>query len=197
VNENSKEAFDLKLPVFVLSILLGIMFLVLVPVHLINLQAVSSDALNQIAQKASQAETQIGEQSVQLQAIANNPQSLQQLESRVKEIDTAISQKQFQGQKLTPEQIQNLQNTQKQLQTFRELAKNPTALKTRLDELQVQLQNEKLQRESLAKTEAIEQGLRIGASSLMLAIGYLIIGGVGLQKISGTGVGSQTINASH
>jgi uncharacterized protein YlxW (UPF0749 family) len=196
IDNNGKTAFDLKFPVFVLSLFLGIMFLVLVPIHLLNLQTASADALSQIAQKAGQAETIIGEQYGQLQDLANNPQRLQQLESRIKDLNTAISQKQFQGQKLTAEQIKNLQETQQQLVTFRELAKNPATLKTRLEELQAKLQDEKLQRESLAKTEAIEQGIRIGLTSFMLSIGYLIIGGVGLQKSGGMGIGDRAMKTS-
>jgi uncharacterized protein YlxW (UPF0749 family) len=193
-SENSKEVLPLKLPILILSVLLGVMFLVLVPVHLLNLQAASADALTQISKKASQAETIIGEQYAQLQELANNPQRLQQLQSRIKDLDSAIASKQFQGQKLTPDQIKSLQDTKQQLQTFGELAKNPATLKAKLDELQTQLQDEKLQRESLAKTEAIEQGVRTGLSSFMLSIGYLIIGGVGLQKSGGTGVSSSAVN---
>jgi DNA repair ATPase RecN len=163
---------------------LGFIFLILVPLHLNNLRLVSSDAFAQLEQRAEEAETRISEQYEQLNAISTDPQRLELLESRITEIDNAISSGQFQGQNLNPQQLQQLQQTRQQLQNFRELAQNPEALEARLSELQTQLRDQKLEREGRAKTEAFKQGIRTGLSSLLLAIGYLVMGWFGLQ---GTG----------
>lgn len=181
------SGFSLKLPVFILSLFLGFVFLILVPLHLNNLRLVSSNALTQIEQRASEAETRISEQYEQLNAIATDPQRLQLLESRITELDTAIGSGQFQGQNLNPQQLQRLEETKQQLQNFRELANNPEALEARLGELQTQLRDQKLQREGRAKTEALKQGIRTGLSSLLLAIGYLVMGWFGLQGINNGG----------
>lgn len=187
-NPNKKAGFDVKLPVFMLASFLGLVFLLLVPLHLNNLRLASDSALTQIQQGADEAETRIKEQYDQLNTLAQDPQRLQQLEGRLKEIDQAIGSGQFQGQSLNPEQLQRLQETKQQLQNFRELAKNPEALEARLNELQTQLRDQKLDREGRAKTEALKQGLRTGLSSLMLAIGYIIIGWLGLKGMGGTSV---------
>ena len=178
------SGFGIRLPIFILSLLLGFIFLILVPLHLNNLRLVSSDAFAQLEQRAEEAETRISEQYEQLNAISTDPQRLELLESRITEIDNAISSGQFQGQNLNPQQLQQLQQTRQQLQNFRELAQNPEALEARLSELQTQLRDQKLEREGRAKTEAFKQGIRTGLSSLLLAIGYLVMGWFGLQ---GTG----------
>lgn len=190
-NPVQKSSFEIRLPVFILASLLGLLFLLLVPLHLNNLRLASSTELNQIQQGANQAETRIKEQYDQLNILAQDPQRLQELEVRLKQIDGAIASGQFQGQTLNPEQLQQLQTNRQQLQNFRELAKNSTALKARLGELQTQLRDQKLERESSAKTEAIKQGLRTGFSSLLLAIAYIIIGWLGLKGMGGTSVSSK------
>ena len=145
-----------------------------------------SDALTQIEARAGQAETKISEQYEQLNDIVKNPQRLQQLESRITEIDSAVANGTFQGQQLSRQQLQRLEDTKLQLQNFRDLAKNPEALEARLGELQIQLRDQKMEREKTAKTEALKQGIRTGLSSFMLAVGYLLIGWIGLKASGGS-----------
>ena len=178
---STKSGFDIKIPAFFLSLFLGVVFLVLVPLHVNNLMIAKSDALTQIEARTGRLETQLGEQYEQLDDIVKNPQRLQQLESRIKEIDTAISSGKFQGQQLSSSQLNRLEETKLQLQNFRDLAKNPQALEARLGELQIQLRDQKLEREKITKTNTLKQGIRTGLSSLMLAIGYLLIGWIGLK----------------
>ena len=195
-NQSQKSGFDIKLPAFFLSMFLGVVFLVLVPLHVNNLMIAKSDALTQIEARAGEAETQISEQYKQLNDIVKNPERLQQLESRIKEINTAISNGNFQGQKLSTLQLNRLEETKLQLQNFRDLAKNPQALKARLEELQIQLRDQKLEREKTAKTEALKQGVRTGLSSLMLAIGYLLIGWIGVKANGGSQPNRKKVPAS-
>ena len=180
-NVAKPKGFDLRLPVFILSLVLGFVFLIAVPLHLNNLRLVSSDALSQLEERATEAENRIQDQYEQLEAIAQDPQRLQVLDTRIQEIDTALGSGQFQGQNLNPQQLERLQNTKTQLENFRELAKNPEALEARLSELKNQLRDQKQQREGRARTETLKQGLRTGLSSLMLAIGYIFIGWLGLK----------------
>ena len=92
----NQKGFDLRVPVFVLSLALGFVFLLFVPIHLSNLRLVSSDALSQIEARASEAENRISDQYEQLEAISQDPQRLQLLDTRIKEIDTALGSGQFQ-----------------------------------------------------------------------------------------------------
>jgi hypothetical protein len=194
----SSLGFNIKIPVFILSLAMGFVFLILVPLHLNNLRLVSTDALAQLEQKADEAEGRISEQYEQLTGIASDPQRLQLLETRITELDNAIGSGQFQGQTLNEQQLQRLEETRQQLQSFRELAKEPEALEARLTELQTQLRDQKQERENRAKTEAIKQGVRTGLSSLLLAIGYLVMGWFGLQtnNSSGTKATNSQVTAS-
>jgi hypothetical protein len=187
------SGFEIKIPVFILSLFMGFVFLILVPLHLNNLRLVSTDALAQLEQRADEAENRISEQYEQLSEISADPQRLELLESRIKELDNAIGSGQFQGQSLNPQQLQRLEETRQQLQNFRELANDPEALDARLKELQTQLLDQKKERESRAKTEAVKQGVRTGLSSLLLAIGYLVMGWFGLQSTNSGG--TQTTNS--
>ncbi len=180
-NAAQPKGFDLRLPMFILSLVLGFVFLISVPLHLNNLRLVSSDALSQLEARATEAENRIQDQYEQLEAISEDPQRLQVVDTRIQEIDTALGSGQFQGQNLNPQQLERLQNTKIQLENFRELAKNPEALEARLNELQNQLRDQKQQREGRARTETLKQGVRTGLSSLMLAIGYIFIGWLGFK----------------
>lgn len=188
---DKKPSLDLRLPVFILASFMGLIFLLLVPLHLNNLREAQSTAISQISQGADEAENRIKTQFDQLNTLSQDPQRLQQLDTRLGEIDAAINSGQVQGQRLNPEQLQNLTQTKQQLQNFRELAKNPEALEARLTELQTQLRDQKLERENRAKTEALKQGIRTGLSSLMLAVGYIAIGWLGLKKMGKPPVSSQ------
>lgn len=194
-SSTKKSAFDIRLPAFILSLLLGVMFLILVPLHLNNLRLTTVNALIQIEQKTSEAETKISDQYEQLNDVATDPRRLQQLESKIKDFDTAITSGQFQGQQLNPQQLQRLSETKEQLQSFKELTKNPQALQKKLGELQTQLKEQQLARETKAKTEVFKQGLRTGLSSLMLAIGYLLIGWIGLKLIGGMKTNGKRVSA--
>jgi hypothetical protein len=194
-SSSKKSAFDIKLPAFILSLLLGVMFLILVPLHLNNLRLTTSNALIQIEQKTSEAEAKISDQYEQLNDVVTKPERLQQLESRIKDLDTAIASGQFQGQQFNSQQLQRLSETKGQLQSFRELTKDPQALEKKLGELQTQLKEQKLARETRAKTEVFKQGLRTGVSSLMLATGYLLIGWIGLKSIGGIKTNGKRVSA--
>ncbi len=189
-----KSGFELRVPIFILSSFLGLIFLLLVPLHLNNLRQVSSSTLTQIEQRADQAESNLKAQYDQLNALASDPQRLQQLDSQIKEIDSAIASSKLPGNPLNSEQIQGLEERKKQLQNFRELAKNPEGLAGRLSQLQNQLREERLEQQKRAKANAIKQGLRTGLSSLLLAIGYIALGWVGLKNIGSTKISGTKVS---
>ena len=169
--EPKSSVQDLRFWAFLLSTLLGLIFLLLVPLHFINISKQSDEALKQITQKASQAEVQLETQTKQVDAIVKDPQKLSELER-------AIESGQVQG-----EQLARLQALREQLQTFK---KDPKALNAQVDTAKTQIRSGKLEAENRAKTEALKLGLRTGLSSLLLAVGYSAIGWTGLRSLGGT-----------
>ena len=192
----ANSGFNFKVPVFILSLFMGFIFLILVPLYLNNLRLVSVDVLSQIEQEAGVQENRISEQYEQLNVISTDPQRLQLLENRIREIDQALGSGQLEGRNLNAQQLQRLQANRQQLQSVRELAENPEALEIKKTELQTQLLNQKKEREGRAKTETIKRGVRTGLSSFLLAIGYLVMGWFGLQGAGSGGTKASSSQAS-
>jgi len=172
---------DLRLPVFLLASFLGLLFLLMVPLQLSSLNRVSTEALNQIQEGAGQAEERIQAQYDQLNQIAQNPESLKQIDQNIQQIDQALASGQLEGQQLNQQQIQELQQQKQQLDNLRQLASNPQQLEEKLNEIQTQLRSRKLERQNQVKAQMTKQGVRVGLSSLMLAVGYTMIGWLGLK----------------
>jgi hypothetical protein len=175
-----KTGPDLRLPVYILSILLGGLFLILIPLHLSNLGNLQSNALAQIQKSSEQGKGQIESFLVNLNNLAQNPQLLTK---EIQQRTTLIEGGQFQGRQLSSSQIDTLKQQRDQLQELNNLAKDPQKLKEKVDSIKTDLQNrlltQKQDAEDRAKSEAVKQGLRTGLSSLLLAIGYGTIGALG------------------
>ncbi|WP_446336619.1 hormogonium polysaccharide biosynthesis protein HpsJ [Coleofasciculus sp. G1-WW12-02] len=166
--ERKSSISDLRFWAFLLSSLLGLLFLLLVPLHFNNVRIQSNQAINQIGQQAEQAETQLGTQVDQIGALLQDPQQLERL-------DQAIESGQAQG-----EQLARLQALREQLMALRQ---DPDAIAKRTEEAQTQIRGRKQELEQRARVEALKTGIRIGLSSLLLAIGYSIIGWMGLRNL--------------
>ncbi|WP_013320332.1 hormogonium polysaccharide biosynthesis protein HpsJ [Gloeothece verrucosa] len=181
-----KSPVDLKLPIFILASLLGLIFLLLVPVHLNNLNQAKTSALEQIQQGVGQGEQQIQAFLSQLNSISQNPQ---QLNGQIQQFQQILQTGTFQGQQLTAQQLEQLKRQTEQLQGLRDLAQKPEDFKKKVQEIKNQLQTQLADRqrdaESRAKTEALKQGLRIGLSSLLLAIVYSAVGWLGIRGLGG------------
>ena len=184
-SKSKKSTFDLRLPVFILASIMGLIFLLLVPLHLNNLREAQSNAITQINERVKEQKDNVQTQFDELNNIAQNPQRLQNIDKQIQDINTAINSGQLQGRQLNSEQLQNLTQTKQRLENFRNLAQQPEALEARLTELKTQLRDQKTELENRAKTQAFKQGIRTGLSSLMLAIGYIAIGWLGLKKMGG------------
>ena len=165
-----RSRIDLRQPVFIFASILGLLFLLLVPLHVNNIRLLSSDKLQEIEQGAGEIENRLEAQSGRL------------LDQQIQVIEEALKTGQLQGQQLNEQQRQQLEQRKQQLLSLRN---NPDALQAQLDERKNQLGAERLKLEKKAKTEGLKQGLRIGLSSLMLAVGYSVIGWLGLKGGSG------------
>ncbi|MCP2728377.1 hormogonium polysaccharide biosynthesis protein HpsJ [Limnofasciculus baicalensis] len=167
-SEQGSVITDLRFWALILSIVLGLLFLLLVPLHFKNVGVQSNQALEQISQRADQAEKELKTQTDQVSALVKDPK-------RFDELEKAISGGQVQG-----EQLQRLQAIRDQLQAIKQ---DPTALQKRIDQAKTQIGTGKLDAEKQARTAALKSGLRTGISSLLLAIGYSVIGAMGLRSL--------------
>ena len=185
------KGFVLRLPAFCLSLFLGLVFFLLVPLHLNNLRIISSQNLAQIDASKEEAQSLIAQRYEQLK----NPQNFQLITRRISDIDRVLDSGELDGVAISSQQRQQLVNDKQGLENLSKNVKNPAALDARLDEAQTKLRTETLEQKSRAKTEVIKQGLRTGISSLLLGIGYLLMGWFGLQNTKSNGAKSGKKNA--
>jgi hypothetical protein len=182
-----KSKFDIRLPIFLLATVLGLLFLLMIPVHINNINQIKNNTLTQIEQGVGQGEEQIKAFLAQLNTLSQNPQLLnQQIAQRTQVIESG----QFQGQQLNPEQLQTLRQQRDQLTNLRDISRNPKDYKQRVDQiknqLQTQLQDRRKQAEGQANLEALKQWLRIGLQAMLLSITYSFIGWLGLRDLGNT-----------
>lgn len=165
-----KPAQDLRFWALILSSILGLLFLLLVPIHLRNISFASDQAIKQINQRATQVEGQLDTRLQQVQALLNDPQKLQQLDQALK------------SEQLSDQQRAQLQALKDQLEKFKQ---DPKALDAQLQEVQTRIRSEKLKAENQARQEAVKSVIRTGLSSLLLSAGYIAIGWMGLRSLTG------------
>lgn len=176
---------DLRFWAFLLSTILGLVFLLIFPLHLNNVRLQRSDALQQIRDQASQTEGQVVNQlqgenvETEIQrrrsAIADRIRELvanpDQLNEALENPDVPEQEKellrQFQG---NPEAIDRF--LQQEFSTENLETQQLTRIRTRRQELEEQ-----------AKTRFTKLGLQTGISSLLLAIAYSAIGWTGLKSM--------------
>ncbi|MGM3309369.1 hormogonium polysaccharide biosynthesis protein HpsJ [Anabaena sp. WFMT] len=197
--EDRPRGIDLRLPSLILSSILGLMFLLIFPLHLNNVRQASTQTVKDISQQAQQAENQLNSQLSQFEAQLNNDQAKAQLEQ------ARIQAKARFGELIKDEQrykqaLENPQLPAEQKELLKKFKANPQELdkfiaqQTDPKEVANQRLSEIRQRKETAEKEAKDNawksGLRIGLSSLLLSIGYIIIGWTGLKGM-GTLQGSK------
>ncbi|NEO83990.1 MAG: hypothetical protein F6J87_06985 [Spirulina sp. SIO3F2] len=165
---------DLRFWSFLLAGLLGLMFLVFIPIHISTLGKAQAQAMLNIEQSATQAESQIDAQLGQVSELLGDT-------ARQEELKQAIDS----GQ-LEEGQQQQLETIYGQIQ---ELKKDPEAVENQANEARTQLETRRKEAENQAKLTAFKSGFRIGLSSLLLSVGYALIAWNGFQSIAGGGGG--------
>ncbi|MGV0026133.1 hormogonium polysaccharide biosynthesis protein HpsJ [Phormidesmis priestleyi] len=175
-SDRVKPFLSLRFWSLVLASILGLMFLVLVPLHLNNTRQASEQAIQQINQEATAAEGQVDTQVLQRQEQLSN---LLKDEAQLKRLNDTIASGQVQG-----DQLKQLQEVQKQLT---QLKANPGALEGQAKEARnkalIQIRDRKQQLEQQARTESWKTGLRVGVSSLLLSLGYSTIAWTGFREL--------------
>lgn len=189
-NSDRSPMIDLRFPALILSSVLGLIFLIIFPVHLINVNKESVQTVNQINQGAEQAENQLNNQLAQFQAQLNNEQGKAQLE-QVRNQAKAQFTELLKDEQKYKQALENPQIPQAQKELLKKFKANPQELDKFIaqqtdpqglaNQRRTQIRQRKEEAEKQAKDTAWKSGLRIGISSLLLSIGYIIIGWTGLR----------------
>ena len=174
---------DLRFWALLISSLLGLIYLLLVPVHLNNTRLELKDTLAQVDKEAGQAEGQL---EAQIKSDQFKAQIEQLKNQRRSQISVLLEDEGKLQQALKSSEVP------KELKTVLEKSKNdPKALDKFLEqqaqELPNQARNEirtrKQQKEKELRTRSRNSSLQTGISSLLLAIGYITVGWTGLRSI--------------
>ena len=192
-NGSGDSGIDLRMPALILSSILGLMFLLIFPLHLNNVRQASLQRVEQINRQAEQAQTQLNRQASQLEAQLKSEQGKTLLENRRKQLKDQITEL-LKDEKKYKEALENPALNQNLKDLLRQAKANPKDVE-KLIAQQVDpraLANQQLSQINERKEEAATReregawrsGIRIGISSLLLAIGYIIIGWTGLRNMS-------------
>ncbi|PAX60674.1 hormogonium polysaccharide biosynthesis protein HpsJ [Brunnivagina elsteri] len=190
--------FDLRMPALVISSLLGLMFLLIFPLHLNNIRQASNQSIEQISKQAEQAETQLDSQLSQVKAQLGNEQIKAELEKQKTQVKAQFTELLKDEQKYK-QALENPNLPAQQKELLKKFKANPEELDKFIaqqsnpeqlaEQQKRQIREKKEEAEKQAKDGAWKSGLRIGISSLLLSIGYIIIGWTGLRSM---GVGQGT-----
>jgi hypothetical protein len=184
------QGIDLRFPSVIISSILGLMFLLIFPLHLNNVNQAKTQTVNRITQEADQAEAQLNNRFTQLQAQLNTDQGkaqLDQLRTQTKaQFSEILKDDQRYKQALESSQIPpNIKELLKKAKTDPQALDKAIEQQTDIQTLRTQQLSQVRQRredaQQQAKDAAWKSGLRIGISSLLLSIGYIIIGWTGLR----------------
>ncbi|MDZ8188365.1 MAG: HpsJ family protein [Nostoc sp. ChiSLP02] len=185
------QGIDLRFPALIISSVLGLMFLLIFPLHLNNVNQAKTQTINRITQEADQAETQLNSRLSQLQAQLNTEQGkaqLEQLRSQTKaQFNELLKDEQRYKQALESSQIPPaikdlLKKAKTDPQALDKAIEQQTDVQTLRTQQLSQVRQRRDEAEKQAKDTAWKSGLRIGISSLLLSIGYIIIGWTGLRN---------------
>lgn len=169
-NRGQSLMTDLRFWSCVLASFLGLLFLVLTVVNINSVRLTSKQALEQVSTEASQASdqleqrlnTQLSQQQNQLSALLQNEDALSQ----------AIQSGQL------PQGFEQYKDNPEGLNQF--LQEQASQAKQRIA---TEIGSRREAAEQRVRTEAKKTGVRISISSLLLAIGYSVIGWLGLRRL--------------
>lgn len=168
-----------KLAALVLSGILGLLYLLIAPLHVNNVRLQSNTAIERVAEQAKQAESQLSSDAFR-----------NQVEQRRTQIRTQIGELLKDEQKFN--QAVNNQQVPKEVRDILQQSKaNPQVLDDFLNQQAKSFSNQTLtqirerqqQLESQAKTAALKSQAQIGISSILLAIGFFMTAGTGLRGL--------------
>lgn len=159
-----------------LASLLGLAYLIMFPLHLYNVNTNNQEALQRLNEQATQAESQILGDRLKAD-----------VESQREQISLLLT--------ATDEQIQQLiqqgRLTQEQADLVKRFKANPKELEPFLQQreqeartqLQTRIGSERQQQQQRIQSESLKSGIRVSISTLLLSIGFAVIGWTGLRYL--------------
>lgn len=159
----------------VLSSILGALFLVLFPLHLNNVRLAYQDSAQQITQEVTNTEQQISSQ-VESEIESQRQQIALLLSATDEQLDQLV-----QEGRLSPDQrelVEGFRANPDSVNSF--LTQRRQELTT---QAQAQLGDSQAQAQQQLQTNALKSGLRVGISSLLLSLGFILVGWTGLKML--------------
>lgn len=183
---------SLKFWVLLLSSLLGLLFLIMIPLHINNVNSESVRAIERINQNSLQEEARLQSELNQLQAQLGDPNNRAKLDAektRFKAQVTAL----LQNEQQFNQAINSDRTPEAEKKLLRQFKANPQALEEFLAQQSdpvalgskrlAQLQTQKQQLINQARQEALQSSIRMTVRSLLISIAYIFIGWMGLRSI--------------
>ena len=161
--------------VFAFASLMGLFFLLLFPLHLNNVRLEYANGIAQITKQTTDAEAQL------------NTRLKTEVESQRSQITQLIGASNEQLAQVE----QNGQLTKEQADLIRKFKADPKGIDPFLSQREAELRNkaateirtQKQKVEDTLRTDSLKSGLRVSVSSLLLAIGYIVMGWLGLRSL--------------
>lgn len=188
---NQPQPLDFRMPALVISSILGLLFLIIAPVHAMNVINQRTQIVEQITKDADLAENQLKNQLNQVQAQLGNDQVKAALEKQKAQVRSQFTEL-LQNEERYKQALNSPNVPQAQKDLLKKFKANPQELDKFLAQQSdpQQLANQRLaqirtRREELEKQaqENWKPGIRIVVNSLLLSVAYIIIGWAGLRSM--------------
>ncbi|BAY45675.1 hypothetical protein SAMD00079811_32820 [Scytonema sp. HK-05] len=188
---NQSQPLDFRMPALIISSILGLLFLIIAPVHAMNVINQRTQVVDQISKDAQVAENQLKTQLNQVQAQLGNDQVKAAVEKQRAQVKTQYSEL-LQDEQRYNQALNNPNVPQATKDLLKKFKANPQELDKFIAQQTdpQQLANQRLaqirtRREELEKQaqENWKPGLRIVVNSLLLSVAYIIIGWSGLRSM--------------
>jgi hypothetical protein len=180
----SSKFLSLKFWGVLVATILGVLFLIFIPVYISNLNEAKTLELENIDKNIGEVQNRLQGEYDQLTNVLQNEEQLKQVDTTLAQINQALTTGKFNGQELNPQEIQQLQAQRAQLENLKTYRDDPQALESRIKELKTQIETQKNEKAKEAKNRVLQQGLRIGLRSLFLAVGYIAIAWFGWKSFN-------------
>ncbi|MBE9225743.1 hypothetical protein IQ264_09945 [Phormidium sp. LEGE 05292] len=168
-----------KLIALVLSGILGLLYLLIAPLHVNNVRIQANTAIQRVDEQAKQAETQLSSDAFKTQVEQRRTLIKNQIGELIKD-DQKYNQA-LQSQQVPKEVKDILQQSKANPQVLDDFLNQQA--KSFSNQTLTQIRERQQQIESQAKTAALKSQLQIGLSSVLLALGFFMTAGTGLRGI--------------
>ncbi|MEM7554936.1 MAG: HpsJ family protein [Cyanobacteria bacterium P01_A01_bin.84] len=190
-NDGHPKGLDLRMPAFILSTLLGLMFLVFLPVHANNVLTISSQTVEQINKDANTAENQLNARFSQIEARLKDEKVQAELEKQKSTFKARVTGL-IKDEKRYQEALKNPQLPAAEKELLKKIKANPQELDKLIAQQsnpEVGLTRQKTQirerKEKAIKNTEEKRWKSVGTclSSLLLCVAYSVIGWSGLKSM--------------